>query len=64
MALMSVKKIVSIVLLVVGIIVLILSLTANVSGIGPNPTFGYLQILGSLAGAIMAVVGLVLILRK
>lgn len=61
---MSTKKIVSIVLLVVGVIVLLLSLTADVLGIGVHVGFGYQQILGTIVGAILAVVGLVLILRK
>jgi hypothetical protein len=61
---MSVKKIVSVVLLVVGVIVLLLSLTADVIGIGGNPAFGMYQILGTIGGAIVAGVGLVLLLRK
>lgn len=61
---MNTKKIVGIVLLVVGIVVLLLSLTADVIGIGQHIGFGYWQILGTIAGAILAVVGLVLMLRK
>jgi hypothetical protein len=61
---MNVKKIVSVVLLVVGFIVLLLSLTADVIGIGGNPAFGMYQILGTIGGAIVAGVGLVLLLRK
>jgi hypothetical protein len=61
---MNVKKIVSVVLLVVGVIVLLLSLTADVIGIGGNPAFGMYQILGTIGGAIVAGVGLVLLLRK
>ena len=61
---MNVKKIVSVVLLVVGVIVLLLSLTADVIGIGGNPAFGMYQISGTIAGAIVAGVGLVLLLRK
>lgn len=56
------KKIASIVVLVVGIIVLILSLFAYPIGIG-GPQFGLYQITGTIVGAIVAVVGLVLTLR-
>ena len=52
------------VLLVVGIVVLLLSLLADSIGIGGNPIFGRNQIAGTIAGAIVTVVGLVLTLRK
>jgi hypothetical protein len=61
---MDVKKTGRIVLLAVGIVVLILSLIADVIGIGSHPGFGIRQTLGTIVGAIVAVVGLVLILRK
>jgi hypothetical protein len=61
---MGSKKIAGIVLLVVGIVVLILSLAADPMGIGASPGFGRDQIVGTIAGAIVAVVGLVLTLRK
>jgi hypothetical protein len=57
-------KTAGIVLLVVGIVVLLLSLLADSIGIGVNPIFGRNQIIGTIAGAIVAVVGLVLTLRK
>jgi hypothetical protein len=58
------KKIAGIALLVVGILVLILSLMADLVGIGRWPVFGYKQIIGSVAGVIAIVVGLFLALRK
>lgn len=61
---MSTKKIIGIVLLAVGVIVLLLSLTADVIGLGGNPTFGIQQILGTIGGVIVAAVGLVLLLLK
>ena len=61
---MGTKKTVGIVLIVVGIIGLILSVLADVIGIGGNPGFGPTQIIGTIAGIAAAVVGLVLILRK
>ena len=61
---MDVKKTVGIVLLVVGIAVLVLSLAADLIGIGGNPVFGTIQIIGAIAGAIAAVVGLVLRRKK
>ena len=58
------KKIVGIILLVVGIIVLLLSLFADVIGIGTSPRFGYRHIVGIIAGAIFSAAGLFLILKK
>ena len=54
-----------IILIVVGIILLLLSLTADLLGVGTSPgAFGWKQIVGVAAGAIAAVVGLVLALKK
>ena len=61
---MDVKKTLGLVLLVVGIAVLVLSLAADPLGIGGNPIFGRNQIIGTVAGAIAAVVGLVLRRKK
>jgi hypothetical protein len=58
------KKTTGIVLLVVGIVVLLLSLAADPIGIGSHPGFGYYQIAGAIVGAILAVVGLILALKK
>jgi hypothetical protein len=58
------KKTAGIVLLVVGIVVLILSLVADVLGIGSWPGFGPYQIVGTIVGAIVTVTGLVLTLKK
>jgi hypothetical protein len=58
------KKTVGIVVLVVGIVVLLLSLVADPIGIGVNPIFGRNQIIGTIAGAIVTVVGLVLTLKR
>jgi len=57
------KKTVGIVLLVVGIVVLLLSLLAYPLGLG-GPAFGPRQIAGTIAGAVVTVVGLVLTLKK
>ena len=59
------KKTISIILLVVGIAILVLSVAADPLGIGGiNPAFGPQQIAGTVAGAVIAVVGLVLRLKK
>lgn len=58
------KKTIGIVLLVVGLAVLVLSLAADLIGIGRNPMFGYNQIIGAVVGAIVGVVGLILRLKK
>ncbi len=58
------KKTIGIVLVVVGILLLILSLAADAIGIGGSPGIGYKQILGAVAGVVIAVVGYVLMSRK
>ena len=58
------KKTAATVLLVVGIVILVLSLAADPLGIGGNPVFGRNQIIGSIVGAIVTVVGLIMRLRK
>jgi HD-like signal output (HDOD) protein len=57
-------KIAGIVLLVLGLLVLLVSLVADPIGLGASPRFGYRQIIGTVAGVIAAVVGLILVLRK
>jgi len=61
---MDSRKIVSIILCVGGVILLLLSLFADVIGIGTHPDFGGSQILGVVVGAVAALVGLFLLLRK
>lgn len=60
------KKTAGIVLLVVGMVILVLSLAADLIGIGGlrSPGFGPYQIVGIIVGAIVTVVGLVLTLKK
>ena len=54
----------ALVILVVGIVVLLLSLGADVIGIGGAARFGYKQVAGVLAGIILALVGAFLYLRS
>jgi hypothetical protein len=58
------RKTLGIILLVVGVVLLFLSLTADIIGIGATPGFGYKQIAGSIFGAVVAIVGYVLMSRK
>ena len=59
------NKTVSIILLVVGIAILVVSLAADPLGIGGgNTAFGPRQIGGTIAGGVVTVVGLVLRLKK
>ena len=58
------KKRIGIILLVVGIAVLALALVADLVGIGNAPAFGRDQIWAVIVGVIVAIVGLVLTLRK
>jgi hypothetical protein len=58
------KKTIGIALLAVGVIVLIISLGADLIGIGGAAGFGYKQIIGAVVGVIVAVVGFVLYSRQ
>jgi hypothetical protein len=58
------KKNLGIVLLVVGIVLLLLSLTADMIGVGAVPGFGTKQIVGAAAGVVVAIVGFILYSRK
>jgi len=61
---MNAKKIAGIVVLMIGIIVLILSLLADVIGIGGASGFGTRQIVGTIVGAVMTAAGFFLMLKK
>ena len=61
---MEIKKIAGIALLVIGVALLLVSLTADITGVGGDPAFGRDQITGTIVGAIVGVVGLILTLRK
>ena len=61
---MKAKKIAGIIVLVVGIVVLILSILADLIGVGGAPGYGTRQIVGTIVGAVMAAVGLFLLLKK
>jgi len=53
------KKIIGIILLIAGIIVAVVSLTADIIGISGDPlNFGWKQILGTSGGIVVLMVGL------
>jgi hypothetical protein len=54
------KKRLSLILMVVGIIILLFSLLADVLGIGGYPGFGYKQIIGTIVGAVISIIGFIL----
>jgi hypothetical protein len=58
------KKKWGVVLLIAGIILLILSLGADIFGVGAVPGYGYKQIAGIVVGVIMAIAGYILAYRK
>jgi hypothetical protein len=58
------RKNIGIVLFVMGLVLLVVSLTADLLGIGSVPVFGWKQILGSVAGFLAAAVGAWLVLKK
>ena len=61
---MLTNKTASIVLLVVGIGFLVASLLADFVGIGDNPGFGKQQVMGAVAGVLIAAAGLFFTLKK
>ena len=54
------KKGLSLILVVIGIIILLVSLLADVLGIGGYPGIGYKQILGAIVGAVISIIGFIL----
>lgn len=58
------NKTVGILLILVGVVILVLSLVADIIGLGGAPGFGYKQILGTIVGAIVTIAGLVLTTKK
>jgi hypothetical protein len=58
------KKTWGIILLVAGIAVLVVSLVADLIGLGGSPGFGYKQLSAAVVGMIAAVVGYILAYRK
>ena len=54
------KKTLSTAILVVGIVILVISLFADNIGIGDFPGFGRDQLIGSVVGAIVTVIGAIL----
>jgi hypothetical protein len=58
------NKTFGIIVLVVGVIILALSLLADSIGVGGAAGFGIKQIIGTAAGAVAAIVGLVISLKK
>jgi hypothetical protein len=58
------NKTLGIILFLAGVIILALSLLADSIGVGSSVGFGIKQIIGTAAGAVAAIVGLVLIRKK
>ena len=52
------KKGSSLILMGVGIILLLVSLLADVLGIGDSPGIGFKQIIGAVVGAVIVIIGL------
>ena len=61
---MNTKKIIGALLLVVGSALLLLSAMADVIGIGQSPRFGGAQLSGLIIGAVIAIGGLIVLLKK
>jgi len=54
------KKGLSLILIVVGIIILLVSLLADMIGIGGYPGMGYKQIIGAIVGGVISIIGFIL----
>lgn len=54
---MSTTRLVGLLLLIGGIVLFLLSLSADRIGLGRDPGFGYQQMGGTLVGAVAAIVG-------
>ena len=61
---MAKKRTIGLVLLIGGIVFLIISVAADAIGLGMDPGFGYQQTSGTAAGAIVAIIGAILMRRK
>jgi len=60
---MGTKKIIGIVLIVLGVLGLLVFLLADVLGYG-RPGFGIRQIIGTIAGGVSVIVGMILVLLR
>lgn len=58
------KRTLGVILLVVGVIVLLVALGADVVGLGSSQAFGFKQIIGAVVGVVVAAVGGVLMAGK
>ena len=54
------RKGLSLILIVIGIIILLVSLLADMIGIGGYPGIGYKQIIGAIVGAVISIIGFIL----
>ena len=61
---MGKTKVLGIVLIIAGIAIAIIFATADLIGLGGHPSFGPLQIIGTVGGAIGFLIGLILTFRK
>jgi hypothetical protein len=58
------KKVLGIVLIAAGLIIAVVFATADFTGLGSHPDFGPSQIIGTVAGVVVFVLGLVVTYRK
>ena len=60
------RKAIGFILIVIGVIALAASLSADLTGLFSTDTteFGWLQLLGTILGAVVAVVGVFLVVQK
>jgi len=58
------KRTIGFLLIILGVVVLVVSLAADVIGIGGMPGFGWKQILGTVVGVLVALGGVWLAVNK
>ena len=60
---MSTTRLIGLLLIVGGIVLLLLSVSADMIGLGRDPGFGYQQMMGTSAGGAAAIIGSLLYRR-
>lgn len=58
------KRTIGVVFIILGVVVMVVSLTADVTGLGEGTVIGWKQILGTVVGVIIALDGVWLALNK
>lgn len=58
------KKVLSYIIIGIGIVILLVSLLADLIGIGAHPGFGTKQAIGVLIGVVIGIIGFILLRKR